>query len=118
MEARLAWDSRECILWINRPIAYDFYIFKLPSVSKDAPSAHEECLEIRWLRKSKPGPSLLVVLHNMQTPSKMNSCYTALPYQDNPKWQWRRKILAIEYMDISIYGYNFGSAHAHIFLLE
>lgn len=77
MEARLAWDSRECILWINHPIAYDFYIFKLPSVSKDAPAAHEECPVIRWLRKSKPGPSLLMVLHNMQTPSKMNSSYTA-----------------------------------------
>lgn len=92
MEARLAWDSRECILRINHPIAYDFYIFKLPSVSKNAPAAHEECPVIRWLRKSKPGPSLLMALHNMQTPSKMNSGYTALPYQDNPKWHRRRKI--------------------------
>ena len=39
MQARLAWGSRECILWINLPIAYDFYTFKLPSVSKNAPSA-------------------------------------------------------------------------------
>lgn len=78
-----AWANPECILWISHPVAYDFYVFKTPSVSKHAPTAWWGVSCDMLLRKSSLGLGLLMVLYNMQTSSRNGHLqyYYALPGQ-------------------------------------